>query len=139
MPEKHFRSYLNSAVQLLAGVLIIAGIVIVLQYLVGFVQVQSAPPGWQIIRPPQEVSTLIIENDTVWTGGKDGVVVIDRLTGTQIGTPAPAPSFGYVRQIFRDRDGWVWVGHDGGLARFRNGSWQVIAPAPGVPFSKAFF
>jgi ligand-binding sensor domain-containing protein len=136
MPENHFRSYLGSAVQLLAGVLIIVGIVIVLQYLVGFVQVQSTPPGWQIIRPPQEVSTLVIENGTVWTGGKDGVVVIERLTGKQIDTPASAPSFGYVRQIFRDRDGWIWVGHDGGLARFRNGSWQVIAPAPGVPFLK---
>jgi len=136
MPENHFRSYLKSAVQLLAGVLIIAGIVIVLQYLVGFVQVQSAPPGWQIIRPPHEVSTLIIANDTVWTGGKDGVIIIDRRTGTQISTPAPALSFGYVRQIFHDRDGWIWVGHDSGLARFRNGSWEVIAPAPGVPFSK---
>lgn len=136
MPENQFRNYLGAALQLLVGVLIIAGIVIILQYLVGFVQVQSAPPGWQIIRPPHEVSTLIIENDTVWTGGKDGIVIIDRLTGTRIAPPVPGPSFGYVRQIVRDHDGWIWVGHDGGLARFRQGSWQVMAPAPGVPFSK---
>jgi len=108
----------------------------VLQNLLGFVQVKSAPAGWQIIRPPQEVSTLIIENDAVWTGGKDGVILIGRSTGTRISTPGNPPSFGYVRQIFRDQDGGIWVGHDGGLARFRNGSWQVIAPAPGVPFSK---
>src|SRR5512136_986252 len=126
MPEHTFRRYLGAAGHLIAGILVIVVIVVILQNLLGFVQVQSAPAGWQIIRPPQEVSTLIIENDTVWTGGKDGVIVIGRSTGKPIGTPASAPSFGYVRQIFRDRDGWIWVGHDGGLARYRNGSWQVI-------------
>ncbi len=78
----------------------------------------------------------MIDDGTVWTGGKDGVIIINRTTGLRINTPGPAPPFGYVRQIMRDRSGWIWVGHDGGLARFRNGSWEVIAPAPSVPFSK---
>jgi ligand-binding sensor domain-containing protein len=136
MPEHTVKNYLGAVGQLLIGILVIVVLVIVLQNLLGFAQVQSTPPGWQIIRPPQEVSTLIIENDTVWTGGKDGVILIDRSTGARISTPAQVPSLGYVRQIFRDSGGWIWVGHDGGLARFRNGSWVVIAPATGVPFSK---
>jgi len=136
MPDNQFRKNLGAAGHLIAGILIIVIIMLVLQTLLGLVQVRSAPSGWQIIRPPQEVSTLIIENDTVWTGGKDGVILIGRSTSTHLSTPGNAPSFGYVRQIFRDHDGWIWVGHDGGLARYRNGSWQVIAPAPGVPFSK---
>jgi ligand-binding sensor domain-containing protein len=136
MSEKTFWKNLGRLSQILAGILIIVAFIIILQNLFGFVQVRSAPQGWQIIRPPPEVSTLIIVDDTVWTGGKDGLILINRSTGMQIATPAPVPSFGYVRQILRDRDGWIWVGHDGGLARFRNGSWQVIAPAMGVPFSK---
>jgi ligand-binding sensor domain-containing protein len=137
MPEKTFAGKLGRAGQLLAGILVIVVIIVLLQNMLGYVQVQSAPAGWQIIRPPPEVSTLIIVNDTVWTGGKDGIILIDRLTGTRIAPPSPAPSFGYLRQIFHDSNGWIWAGHDGGLARFRDGSWQVVTPAPGVPFSKA--
>ena len=136
MPESNLRERLGATGQLLAGILVIVLIIMVLQNLLGYVQVQSAPPGWQIIRPPHEVSTLIVLNDTVWTGGKEGVILIDRKSGTRIAIPGNAPSFGYVRQILRDRDGWIWVGHDGGLARYRSGSWQVIAPAPGLSFSK---
>ena len=58
-------------------------IILILQNLLGYVQVQSAPPGWQILRPPHEVSTLIIVNDTVWTGGKEGVILIDRTLGDE--------------------------------------------------------
>lgn len=136
MKEKNLKTLAINAGYLIAGLLIIVAIVIILQNLLGFMQIHTTPKGWQIIRPPQEVSTLIIENDTIWTGGKDGVIVIDRSTGARISTPEPAPSFGYVRQIMRDRSGWIWVGHDGGLARVRNGLWQVIASTPGVPFSK---
>lgn len=136
MPEKILPRHFRSAGQLVAGILIVLIVILMLQNLFGFLQVHTAPEGWQIIRPPQEVSTLIIVNDTVWTGGKDGVILINRITGAGTGTPPNAPSFGYVRQILRDRDGWIWVGHDGGLARFRDNSWEVIAPAAAVPFSK---
>ncbi len=136
MRENNFIRHLGATGQLLAGILVIVLMIVLLQNLLGYVQVQSAPPGWQIIRPPNEVSTLIIVNDTIWTGGKDGVVLIDRVSGTRTATPGNVPSFGYVRQIIRDRDGGIWVGHDGGLAHFWQGSWEVIAPAPGVPFSK---
>ena len=77
------RERLGAAGQLLAGILVIVIIILILQNLLGYVQVQSAPPGWQIIRPPHEVSTLIIVNDTVWTGGKEGVILIDRQLGDE--------------------------------------------------------
>ncbi len=64
------------------------------------------------------------------------MILIDRLTGARINTPLTMPPFGYVRQIIQDRNGDVWVGHDGGLACFRHGSWQVIAPAPHIPFTR---
>jgi len=136
MPVKNLRPLVINAIYLITGILIIAGIMIILQNILGFVQIHTTPPGWQIIRPPHEVSTLIVENDTVWTGGKDGVILIDRLTGARISTPRTMPSFGYVRQIMQDRTGRIWVGHDGGLGCFQNDSWQVIAPAPHIPFSR---
>jgi ligand-binding sensor domain-containing protein len=134
MPEKNLQHLVINAGYLIAGILIIAVTVVFLQNLLGFVKISSTPSGWQIIRPPQEVSTLIIENEWVWTGGKDGLILINRSTGTRINPAEPAPSFGYVRQILRDSRGGIWVGHDNGLACYRNGSWQVIAPSPEVPF-----
>jgi ligand-binding sensor domain-containing protein len=136
MPLKKIQTYTRSALQLACGILIIALVIVVLQTMTGVMQVQGTPPGWTIIRPPGEVSTLVIVNDTVWTGGKDGVILVDRLSGAGRKPPGNAPAFGYVRQILQDRQGWIWVGHDGGLACYRQGSWDVVAPAPGVPFIK---
>ncbi|HSQ92922.1 MAG TPA: hypothetical protein VLL74_01340, partial [Methanoregula sp.] len=137
MPQNNIMNRLGTTGPFIAGILVIVIAIIILQNILGFVQVRSTPPGWQIIRPPDEAATIIIENDTVWTGGKDGLIIIDRATGSQISTPGSTPPFGYVRQILRDRDGWIWAAHDRGLARFRNGSWEVISPSPEVPFAKA--
>ena len=131
MKEKNLKHLAINAGYLITGILIIAGIMVILQSLLGFVEVHTTPSGWQIIRPPDEVSTLVIENDTVWTGGKNGVIIINRSTSARTSIPEPSPSFGYVRQIMRDRNGWIWVGHDSGLARFRNGSWQVVCTSSG--------
>lgn len=136
MNKKKFRNVVIGAGQLLAGILIIAAVVFALQAALGYVQVTSTPPGREIIRPPAEVSTLLIDGDILWTGGKDGIVLINRTDRTRTPLPAGAPPTSYVRQIFRDPSGTIWIGHDGGLVRYVNGSWQVIAPGPGIPFSK---
>jgi ligand-binding sensor domain-containing protein len=136
MADNNFRNLVLNAGHIVAGILIIAVIILVLQAALGYVQVKSTPPGWEIIRPPAEVSTLLIVDDVVWTGGKEGVLIINRSTGNRVSIPGSAPPFGYVRQIIQDHNGGIWVGHDSGLACYQNGSWQVIVPAPGVPFSK---
>jgi ligand-binding sensor domain-containing protein len=132
--DKH--KLLVNAVYLAIGVLIIAALIIALQAVLGYAQVESTPPGWEIIRPPAEVSTLIIVNDTVWTGGKEGLVLISRTNSTRLPLPEDAPATSYIRQIFRDHNGSIWIAHDGGLARFTGRSWEVIAPAPGIPFRR---
>ena len=96
-----------------AGILIIVGILVCLQLFLGYLQVKNAPAGWQIIRPPGEVYTIHIENDTVWTGGKDGVILIDRITGRNVPLPGSPPPVSYVRSIIRDQWGTIWVAHDG--------------------------
>lgn len=122
--------------RLALGFLVIAAAILLLQVLLSHVQMSSAPPGWEIIRPPDEVSTLLIDNDTVWTGGKGGIIRIGRTNSTRLTLPAGAPQTGYVRQIFRNNAGTIWIGHDGGLVKYTGSSWEVIAPGPGIPFTR---
>ncbi len=136
MQGRKYRNLVTNAGHLVAGILIIAVLVIILQAAHGYVQVKSTPPGWEIIRPPAEVSTLLIDNDTLWTGGKEGIILISRMNRSRIPLPEGAPPTSYVRQIFRDHTGTIWIGHDGGLVKYANASWQIIAPGPGVPFTK---
>ena len=121
---------------ILAGMLIIFLIIFGLQFLLGYAQIKNTPPGWQIIRPPGEVYSLYIENNTIWTGGKDGVILIDRISGSVIPLPESPPQFSYVRAIVRDRTGSIWIAHDGGLVRYDGHTWRVIAPGNDVPFTK---
>jgi len=136
MLGKPYRKVLVNAACVAAGILIIALIILGLQESLGYVQVTSTPPGWEIVRPPAEAYTLLIENDTIWTGGKDGIIIISRTNRSRIPLPEGAPPTSYVRQIFRDHGGRIWIGHDGGLATYTNGSWRVIAPGPDIPFRR---
>jgi ligand-binding sensor domain-containing protein len=136
MPDKNFRNMIVNAGHLVIGILIIAVIVLIFQSILGYMQVKNTPPGWEIIRPPAEVSTLLIDNDSLWTGGKEGIILISRTNRSRIPLPAGAPATSYVRQILRDHTGSIWIGHDGGLVKLVNASWQIIAPGPGIPFTK---
>ena len=136
MTRAGYRELLRAIGMLIAGIAIIVGIIFCLQFLIGYAQVKNAPAGWQIIRPPGEVYAILIGNDTVWTGGKDGLILVDRQTGALQAVPGDPPQFSYVRAIVRDRQGSIWVAHDGGLARYARNTWEVIAPADNVPFTK---
>jgi ligand-binding sensor domain-containing protein len=120
-----------------AGVFIIVTAILVLGFLLSHAQMLSSPPGFSIIRPPDEVSAVLIDGDTVWTGGKDGVILLDRTSRSGQPLPGGAPVFGYVRGIVRDTGGSVWIAHDGGLARFSHGGWTSFGEDTGAPFSKA--
>jgi hypothetical protein len=76
MPDKKIRKLMVNAGHLVIGILIIVVLILILQAGLGYVQINSTPPGWEIIRPPGEVSTLLIEGDTLWTGGKEGTIPV---------------------------------------------------------------
>lgn len=38
-------------------------------------------PGWQVIRPPHDVSALAIQGVLIWAGGSDGVYELDLISG----------------------------------------------------------
>jgi ligand-binding sensor domain-containing protein len=81
-------------------------------------------PGWTIVRPPEDVFALAIQGDTVWAGGKDGLVAIDRRNAQLRPLPANAPKMQYIKSLLVDRKGNLWVGHGGGLMSFGGGQWQ---------------
>lgn len=124
-------------IQVGAGILFVVAAIMVLSFLLGHAQVFSTPPGFTIIRPPDEVSTILIDGDTVWTGGKDGVILVDRINRSVRPLPGGAPVFGYVRAIAKDTEGSVWIAHDGGLARFSRDGWTTFGEQTGAPFVKA--
>lgn len=120
-----------------AGILIIVAAILVAGFLLSHAQMLSTPSGFTIIRPPDEVSTILVDGDMVWTGGKGGVILFDRINRSTHPLPPGAPQFGYVRGIAKDPDGSIWVAHDGGLARLSRNAWTVFDEHTGAPFSKA--
>jgi len=137
--KKTHRQYLKAAAELVIGILIVVIAVTALNYTSVAYKGVTLPEGWAIIQPPGEVSTLVIVNDTVWTGGKDGLILINRFNRTRVAVPGNPPPFGFVRAIIQDHEGRVWVGHDGGLARYDAGGWQVLSGSENgsYPFPEA--
>ena len=120
-----------------AGILIIVAAILVAGFLLSHAQMLSTPAGFSIIRPPDEVSTILVDGDMVWTGGKGGVILFDRTNRSIQPLPPGAPLFGYVRGIAKDPEGSIWIAHDGGLARFSRNAWTSFGEHTGAPFSKS--
>jgi ligand-binding sensor domain-containing protein len=82
------------------------------------------PPGWKIIRPPNDVFALTVLDDAIWAGGKDGLTAIDRRTAQVRALPGNVPNMQYVKDLLVDRAGTLWAGHIGGLTTYSHGTWQ---------------
>lgn len=83
------------------------------------------PPGWQRIAEPGAVLAIVIDGETVWAGGRDGLHRLDRRTGRWLGRVAPR-ELGHVRALTLDDDG-LWIGHLDGLARWDGRRLHAIA------------
>ena len=71
------------------------------------------PEGWSIIRPPQEVSALIVQGATVWAGGRAGLYAVDRVSGAT----RRHGHFQAVRDLALDADGALWIAHAAGVSK----------------------
>jgi ligand-binding sensor domain-containing protein len=88
----------------------------------------KVPPGWQVIHPPDDVSSLLEVNDVLWAGGKDGIARINRSNGGFIDWIETGLSIKYVNSLTTDGSR-IWVGHDQGLSIYLSGEWQTV-PLP---------
>ncbi|KQC03574.1 MAG: hypothetical protein APR53_00995 [Methanoculleus sp. SDB] len=134
-PEQPARRFIAAA-QIVLGFVIVAVLIVVVLFGLDLYKEQTLPDGCVIVRPPGEVTTLLIDGDVVWTGGKDGVILVDRTTYGRLPLPPGAPVFGYVRDLFRASTGAIWIAHDGGLARYFEGSWDAFSEQNGTPFRR---
>jgi iron(III) transport system substrate-binding protein len=89
--------------------------------------------GWTIVRPPHSTAALAIQGNTVWVGGDNDLVAIDRRTSTVMPARAGQPAFVDIRDLLVSRDGALWIAHRAGLTRFADGRWRTLGPADGFP------
>lgn len=97
---------------------------------------RALPAGWQIIRPPHEVSALAIQGNVIWAGGKDGVVGVDRFTGRIVAELACDGQLVYTRALLVDRNGILWIGHQDGLTRYDGSACVTYTEKDGLPDSQ---
>lgn len=113
------------AVKRFALTVVFATCVGLLAWVVWHMDLQEPPrtllTGLGIVRPPHDVSVLLVEANEVWAGGVEGLWVVDRQT--RLARPAFAAGDGprHVHALLRDRDGSLLVGHDAGLTRLIGG------------------
>ena len=123
-------SRLKSALQFLIGIGVIA--------LIGILAFTlwprpDVPPGWMIIRPPQDVMVVVEFEDAIWAGGRDGLVVIDRETGELVREVKLDGGTDFVTALVLDPDGdSLWVGHLNGVTRISENSWKTYTSADGL-------
>jgi ligand-binding sensor domain-containing protein len=90
-------------------------------------------PTLVIVRPPGEVSTLLLDGGTLYAGGVDGVWAVDTASLEVTRPPfASQVAFGHVRALAR-WDGALWVGDDRGLTRVRGTAVRTFTTADGLP------
>lgn len=116
--------WLAPLLQVLLGLAFIGGLWLLLARSYAIAEVQHIPTGWRIFRPPAEVCCLARFGRDIWCGGKDGLTIIDGVTGEVQPVSQGQPHFGYVRALHVDRRQAVWVAHDGGLASYSDGGWH---------------
>lgn len=123
-------SPLFSMFQIAMGILLVYGLVWIFNMASSKVAEETLPVGWQIIRPPQEVSTLVLQGNTVWVGGRDGIHLLDRQTGKQKKVPPSLSKLRYVNEILVAKNGMIWIAHNGGLTRYWAETGEVITASP---------
>jgi len=127
MQAGSIRRWVAAVFQVLLGLALVGAIWLLLSRTFAAAEAQRLPAGWRIIRPPTDVCCLASSGDAVWSGGKDGLMLIDRLSGRVRPLPAGAPRLGYVRALLFDKQGTLWVAHDGGLAAYGSEGWRDLS------------
>ncbi|MFC2101907.1 two-component regulator propeller domain-containing protein [Bacteroidota bacterium] len=93
----------------------------------------SLPEGWVIIRPPHDVHAMVVQGDSIWTGGKEGVFCIDRINHEYLDELVTDPPLEYVRVLHVDKQGKLWIGHANGLTCYDGENFCLYNEATGLP------
>lgn len=131
MARLSIRKWTRPALQFLAGAVLV-GLAGWLAF--RFWPRRALPQGWQAIRPPYDVMALAEYHDDIWAGGRDGLLRIDRDSGEVLEEVEADVELAYVTALLVDETAeTLWVGHEGGLSCFKDGSWSTIGTEQGLP------
>ena len=119
---------IRPAVEVAIGIGLVIGLLVAGQVVLGIVEGQRLPETWQAVRPPDDVTALLVNRDLVYAGGSGGLFMVERGSGRLVAMPEEAPTIGQVGGIVRDRAGEVWVAHDRGVALRADGKWEDRTP-----------
>ena len=78
-------------------------------------EVVAVPDGWQVYMPDLEFSTVTAVGDLLLAGGLHGLYLYDPAANQWLPLEMEDGAFHLVKAIAGDREGNVWIGHDGGL------------------------
>ena len=92
-----------------------------------------AIPGVDILRPPGDVFALLLDGDTLWCGGVDGVCAVDTQTRRVTTIVDAGRPMTYVRGIARDAGGALWFASERGLVRWKDGEATWFTTKEGLP------
>ena len=98
--------------QVLVGILLVVAIGSLIQLLRSRAEIRRLPPGWQILRPPSEVTALLSDDSSLWAGGRDGITLIDRKSGQRLPPLPGMPAFDRVNGLLKDGQGAIWIAHE---------------------------
>lgn len=91
------------------------------------------PAGWQTIRPPGDVMALLEYRGDILSGGKDGLVRIERQSGKVLEQLQAEGRIEYVTGLALDGGDGYWVAHGAGVSHFNGSTWRTYTTADGLP------
>ncbi len=111
------------------------GVVVVLGLVVMRLRPQPGlPDGWSRLVPPHDVMALLEYRGRIWSGGRDGLVVLDRETGALLEEVLADAPIAYVTGMAVSlHDDSLWVGHRGGVSRYDGTTWVTQGADDGLP------
>jgi ligand-binding sensor domain-containing protein len=92
-------------------------------------------PGWTVFISGDDVRTLALQNEYIWTGGSGGLVRWNRSDGSyEWFTVADGLVSNYVNDLLVDPEGILWVGTWEGLSRYDPSAdrWTTFDTADGL-------
>jgi ligand-binding sensor domain-containing protein len=116
------RTTLVSAVQLAIGVLVVYGAAKLTE------RRPARPPGWHLVAPPDEASTLAHFAERIWAGGRAGLFALDPANLSLVQVPAlVSRDLRGVRALLV-HEGALLIACRQGLFRFRDHRLEAVAP-----------
>ena len=124
---------LGALAQVLAAVVIVAGLLLWLNLSHRRAAEAALPPGWLVIQPPREVSSLVYYQGLLIAGGIDGLLRIDRATGARLDAADSLPETGYVFDLLVTTAGRLWVAAEDGIYIDGDEGWQRLETYRSAP------